>query len=175
MSTLSLDRPRRLKSMSRSIGNALPGNLTDLLGGHDVALREGLTLLLVTTALDGWPHVAMLSAGEVLATDAREVRLALWPGSGTTANLAHSARSLLMIVAGNASYYVRLAARRGGDLSLSHGPRAFFVAVVEDVLEDVVGYAEITSGIEFRLKEPAAVLAAWTEAVAAMRSAPRLG
>jgi len=117
----------------------------------------------------------MLSAGEVLATGPGEVRLALWPGSGTTANLAQSGRSLLMIVAGNASYYVRLAARRGGDLSLSQGPRAFFVATVEDVLEDVVGYAEITSGIGFRLKQPAAVLAAWTEAVAAMRSAPGLG
>ncbi len=161
--------------MPRSIGKALPINLMDLLAGHDLARREGLTLLLVTTALDGWPHIAMLSAGEVLATGPSEVRLALWPSSSTTANLAHSGRSLLMIVAGNASYYVRLAARRGGDLSLSHGPRAFFVATVEDVLEDVVGYAEITSGIAFRLKEPAAVIAAWTEAVAAMRSAPRLG
>jgi hypothetical protein len=161
--------------MSRSLGKALPVNLMDLLTGHDLARREGLTLLLVTTALDGWPHVAMLSAGEVLATDSSEVRLALWPGSGTTANLAQSGRSLLMIVAGNASYYVRLAAQRGGDLSLSQGPRAFFVATVEDVLEDVVGYAEITSGIGFRLKQPAVVLAAWTEAVAAMRSAPGLG
>lgn len=161
--------------MSRSIGKALPANLMDLLAGHDLARREGLTLLLVTTAPDGWPHVAMLSAGEVLAMVPSEVRLALWPGSGTTGNLAHSGRSLMMIVAGNASYYVRLAARRGGDLSLGHGPRAFFVATVEDVLEDVVGYAEITSGIEFRLKEPATVLAAWTEAVAAMRSAPGLG
>jgi hypothetical protein len=161
--------------MSRSLGKALPVNLMDLLTGHDLARREGLTLLLVTTALDGWPHVAMLSAGEVLATDPGEVRLALWPGSGTTANLAQSGRSLLMIVVGNASYYVRLAARRGGDLSLSHGPRAYFAATVEDVLEDVVSYAEITSGIGFRLKEPAKVLAAWTEAVAAMRSAPGLG
>jgi hypothetical protein len=161
--------------MSRSLGKALPVNLMDLLTGHDLARREGLTLLLVTTALDGWPHVAMLSAGEVLATGPSEVRLALWPGSGTTANLAQSGRSLLMIVAGNASYYVRLAARRGGDLSLSQGPRAFFVATVEDVLEDVVGYAEITSGIGFRLKQPAVVLVAWTEAVAAMRSAPGLG
>jgi hypothetical protein len=161
--------------MSRSLGKALPVNLMDLLTGHDLAQREGLTLLLVTTALDGWPHVAMLSAGEVLATGPSEVRLALWPGSGTTANLAQSGRSLLMIVAGNASYYVRLAARRGGDLSLSQGPRAFFVATVEDVLEDVVSYAEITSGIGFRLKQPAVVLAAWTETVAAMRSAPGLG
>lgn len=161
--------------MSRSIGKALPANLVDLLAGNDLTRREGLTLLLVTTAPDGWPHVAMLSAGEVLATGPGEVRLALWPGSGTTSNLAHSGRSLLMVVAGNASYYVRLAARRGGDLSLSHGPRAFFVATVDDVLEDVVGYAEITSGIVFRLKEPASVLATWTEAVAGMRSAPGLG
>ncbi len=161
--------------MSRSLGPELPANLAGLLDGHDLARREGLTLLLVTTDPDGWPRVAMLSVGEVLATGPREVRLALWPGSATTANLAHSRRSLLMVVAGAAAYYIRLVARRGEDITLSRGPRAFFLARVEEVLEDVVGYAEITSGIGFRLKDPAQVLPAWAEAVTALRSAPGPG
>ena len=161
--------------MSRSIGQELPVDLVGLLAGHDLAQREGLTLLLVTTAPDGWPHVAMLSAGEVVATGPRELRLALWPGSGTTANLAHSGRSLLMLVTAAAAYYIRLAARRGGDIALSRGPRAFFVATVEEILEDVVSYADLTSGIGFRLKDPGPVLTAWAEAVTALRSAPPVG
>jgi hypothetical protein len=157
--------------MSRLIGDALPDGLVSLLSGRDLARSEGLTILLVTTSQDGWPHVAMLSAGEVLATDPREVRLALWPGTATTANLSTTGRALMMLISGGASYYVRLSARRGKDLALEVGPRAFFVAGIESVLEDRVGYAEITSAIGFRLKEPEKVVPAWQEAVAAMGSA----
>jgi hypothetical protein len=159
--------------MTRAIGEALPDEIANLLDGRALAAREGLTLLLVTTAADGWPHVAMLSAGEVLATGARELRLALWPGSATTANLSRSRQGLLMLVIGAVTYYVRLAARPGSELALAYGPRAFFVADVAGVLQDVVGYAEITSAIGFRLKEPEKVVPMWDEAVAAMRSAPR--
>ncbi len=159
--------------MTRSIGEALPGEIGDLLDGHALARREGLTILLITTAADGWPHVAMLSAGEVLATSARELRLALWPGSATTANLSRSRQGLLMLVTSGVTYYVRLTAHAGSELALASGPRAFFVADVAEVLQDVVGYAEITSAIGFRLKEPDKVVPMWEEAVGAMRSAPR--
>lgn len=158
--------------MSRSVGNSIPDELVPLLDGRDLNGGEGLTFLLVTTAQDGWPHVAMLSVGEVLATTKREVRLALWPESGTTANLTDGRRALLVLIAGEASYHIRLAARRRDDLSLPGGGRAFFIATVEEVLKDVVGYADITSAIGFRLKEPDRVVPAWREAVAAMRSAP---
>jgi hypothetical protein len=159
--------------MTRSIGEALPGEIADLLDGRALAGREGLTILLITTAADGWPHVAMLSAGEVLAAGEREVRLALWPGSATTANLSRTGQGLLMLVTGGVTNYVRLEARPGSELALASGPRAFFVADVAEVLQDVVGYAEITSAIGFRLKEPEKVVPLWEEAVAAMRSAPR--
>jgi hypothetical protein len=161
--------------MSRSIGDALPDGVLSLLDGERVARSEGLTLLLVSLAPDGWPHVAMLSAGEVLATGPREVRLALWPGTSTTANLESRGLGLLMVVADGTSYYARLAARRGTDLLVTAGRRAFFVATVEEVLQDSVGYAEITSGITFRLNEPEKVVPAWEEAVAAMRSAAAPG
>jgi hypothetical protein len=110
----------------------------------------------------------MLSAGEVLAVDRHRVRLALWPGSGSTANLSRSALAALMLVVGEDVYYVRVRGRRLPDLALSLGPRACFEAEVEDVLLDVVSYATVTSGIEFRLNEPDQVLPGWREAVAAM-------
>ena len=44
-----------------------------------------------------------------------------------------------------------LAARLQPDLTLARGPRAAFECVVKEVLLDSVGYAAITSGIEFQL------------------------
>ncbi len=157
--------------MSRSLGNQLPDTLTSLLDGRDLPSREGLTLLLVTVGEDGWPHVAMLSAGEVLAASARELRLAMWPRSNSTANLTRTGQGTLMLVHDQASYYLRLKARRTRDLSVRDGARAFFVATLEDVLRDVVGYAVITGGPAFRLKEPDKVVPGWEETVAAMRRA----
>lgn len=157
--------------MSRSLGSQLPDTLIPLLDGRDVRGREGLTLLLLTVGEEGWPYVAMLSAGEVLATSPKELRLATWPRSNSTLNLTRWGRATLALVHDQASYYLRLNARRAGELSVHGTPRAFFVATIEDVLQDVVGYAVITAGLTFRLKEPEKVVPDWEETVAAMRRA----
>ena len=137
-----------------------------------MAGRVGFTILLLTTSGEGWPQVAMLSVGEVLAVDQCRVRLALWPGSGSTANLSAGGQATLMLVVGSDSYYVRMRSRRLHDLALSGGPRACFEAEVDDVLLDVVDYATVTSGVDFTLKEPEQVLPAWREAVAALKALP---
>jgi hypothetical protein len=49
----------------------------------------------------------MLSAGEILALDDRRLRLALWPGTGTGANLARGGPVLLCYVAPGTVLYVR--------------------------------------------------------------------
>jgi len=54
--------------MSRSLGASLPEEIFELLDGHDLPAREGLTILLLTASAEGWPQVAMLSVGDVLAT-----------------------------------------------------------------------------------------------------------
>jgi hypothetical protein len=133
-----------------------------------VAGRVGFTILLLTTSSEGWPQVAMLSVGEVLAMDHRRVRLALWPRSGSAANLSRSGQATLMMVVGADTYYVRVRSRPLPDLAPSRGPRACFEAEVEDVLVDVVGYATVTSGVDFRLNEPDQVLPAWRETLAAL-------
>ncbi len=157
--------------MSRSLGNTLPAALIPLLDGRDLAGREGLTLLLLTVGPEGWPYVAMLSVGEVLATTDREIRLALWRGSTSTANLTRTGRATLMVVHDGAGYYIRLTARRLGDLSIRQMPRAFFHAAIEEVLEDAVTYAVITAGLTFRLNEPEKVVPSWEDTVQAMRAA----
>ncbi len=153
-------------------GNALPAAVREVLGGTDLERAVGLTVLLLTVDEAGWPRVAMLSAGEVLATGDRDLRLALWPDSSSTANLERRRLATLALVHGGAGWYLRCTARREADLALPGGRRLWsFALKVEEVLEDAVPYAELTGGIGFRLTEPHLVLAAWREAVSAMREA----
>jgi hypothetical protein len=156
--------------MSRTAGNQVPAALRELLAGERLEESVGLTVLLVTVDIDGWPRLAMLSAGEVLATGPRHLRLALWPNSTSTANLTRGGRATLSLVHGGAGWHVRCSARRSRDLELPGGRLlAGFALTVEEVLEDVVPYAELTAGISFRLVEPERVLAAWREALTALR------
>jgi hypothetical protein len=162
--------------MSRSAGREVPGAVRALLDGTRLDEAVGLTVLLLTVDEAGWPRLAMLSAGEVLVMGPRTLRLALWPHSASTANLARSTRATLALVHGGAGWYLRCSARRRPDLALPGGRLlAGFELLVTEALEDVVPYAELTGGISFRLADPERVLAAWREAVAAMRSADWTG
>jgi hypothetical protein len=158
--------------VSRRVGRELPPAIRQQLDGSDLERAAGLTVLLLTVDEAGWPRVAMLSAGEVLAVGPREIGLALWPDGTSTANLARAGRATLALVHSGAGWYVRCAARREVDLGLADGRRlAAFVLAVEEVLADVVPYAELTTGIEFQLAEPERTLAAWRAVVDALRRA----
>ncbi len=157
--------------MARSLGRQLPETVRTLLDGSEISAREGLTFLLITTDELGWPHVAMLSVGELLAVDASALRAALWLHSSTTHNLTRERRGLLAAVIDGRAYYARLVATRGDDLDLgADGRLAYFLLDVEDVLEDAAEYATLTSGVTFRLHEPAAVVARWQHAIDALRA-----
>jgi hypothetical protein len=160
--------------MSRSIGHELPAVLQPLLDGSDLANRQGLTFLLLTNDESGWPQVAMLSVGEVVAVDPRTLRAALWLGSGTTRNLSRTGRGTLMLVADGNGYYVRVSARRGDDLDLgSEGRLAYFALQIEDVQEDSADYATLTSGVTFRLKQPEQVVPRWQHTIDRLSAASR--
>src|SRR5438105_7565598 len=141
--------------MARSIGNEIPPRIQPLFSGDDLATREGLTFLFLTTTADGWPHLAMLSVGEVLAAGRRELRVALWPTSTATANLTRSSQATIALVHDGVGYSLRCSARRGPDLEFGReGSLAFFELQIEDALEDAVSYATLTSGLTYRLNEP---------------------
>ncbi len=160
--------------MSRSIGDALPASVQPLLDASDLSNREGLTFLLLTNDENGWPQVAMLSVGEVVAVDSRTLHAGLWLGSGTTRNLSRAGRATLMLVADGNGYYVRVTARRGDDLDLgADGRLAYFVLHVEDVQEDSADYATLTSGVTFRLKQPDQVVPRWQHTIDRLRAAAR--
>jgi hypothetical protein len=143
----------------------------EMLAGQDLRAGSGLTFTLVVSGEDGWPSFALLSVGEVLAVDDTTVRLALWPGSGTTAALTASGKATMMIVGGDSVWYLHLAARRGPDLTAPGMNRAYFECAVDEVLVDKVTYAKITSGISFELPDPEAVLGRWQETVDLVRAA----
>jgi hypothetical protein len=156
--------------VSRQLDPLIPPPLRELLDSDDLASSEGFTMLFVTVTADGWPHVAMLSAGEVVATDDVSLRLALWPGSTATRNLTPSGQATLAAVVDGTSYSVRLSLARAGEVSTPlAGQLARFEARVEGASADEAPYAVLESGVRFRLKDPPAVLARWTELRQALR------
>jgi hypothetical protein len=158
--------------MSKSLGSQLPPEVVAMLAGDNLRAGSGHTFTLAVTGTDGWPTFALLSVGEVLATDDETVRLALWPGSGMTAALTENGRATMMIVGGDSVWYVHLAARRGPDIGATGMHRAYFECAVDEVLVDKVTYAKITSGISFELPDPETVLGRWQQTIDLLRAAP---
>ncbi|MBV9168939.1 MAG: pyridoxamine 5'-phosphate oxidase family protein [Chloroflexi bacterium] len=157
--------------MPRSLGSELPPHVSALLDGSELASRVGLTFLLLTTDAAGWPHVAMLSVGELLATEPSKIRAALWLSSSSSRNLERTGRAVLASVLDSAGYYVRVRAERLGDVDVGvDGRLAAFSFAIEDVQEDVVTYARLTSGITFELEQPERVLPRWGRTIAALRA-----
>jgi hypothetical protein len=160
--------------MTRTLGNALPDALRQLLDGahldaeaHD---SSNPTFLLVTTDERGWPHLAMLSVGELVAVDAHTLRAGLWLHSTTSNNLTRESRALLALVTNGNGYYVRLTATRGADLDLGpDGRLAYFTLDVQEVLEDHAEYATLTSGVTFKLHQPEQVVPRWQHTVDALQ------
>lgn len=153
--------------MTNDVPGLLPDALLRALDGTDLETKEGETFLLLTVAESGFPHVALLSVGEVYAPGPLEVRLALWPKSATTANLQRTGQATLAHVADGAATYVQLAARRVDEKSEG---LARFIADVRGTRVDRVSYAELTTGVRFRLRDRDRVLARWSRTVLALRS-----
>jgi hypothetical protein len=151
--------------VSESLGDRLPPSL---LAALDEA-APGFTLVLVSVGTGGWPHLALLSVGEVLALDDRTLRLALWPASTATGNLASEPRVTLAAVVDGVSLSVRLTTRPAGTLELPTGALAVFDATVAEARGDVAPYAVLESGIRFRLTEPAETLQRWAATRAALQ------
>jgi hypothetical protein len=149
----------------------LPNDLAALLDGRDLQAGEGLTIQLLTVDEAGWPRVALLSVGEVLAVSDERLRLALWPASHTTANLARTGRGVLCLVHAGVFLTVLIHADRGIDL-VDPIRRAVFEARINEVRGDEVSYAVLTNGITFDLPERDVVVARWQGTIGALANLP---
>ena len=141
--------------MTRS--SELSGTVQRLLDGTALADKIGTTLQLVVSDDAGWPRVASLSVGEVLATGPRTILLTMYETSRTTRTLAGRGRGLLVLVDDGAIVKVELEASVAGG---SEG-RTIFRCVIAGVERDEVPYARVTHGIEFALVDGAAATDRW--------------
>jgi hypothetical protein len=149
--------------------NAIPAAVAQYLNGEDL-LSKTQALRLSTTGADGWPHAALLSAGDMVALPDGRVRFAVFAQSVTAANLARDGRLTLTLALAGGICGLRLLARRL-EQSRPEVPLTCFEAQVEAVREDVAPNAEITTGITFSLHDPRTVLDRWRRQIAALRAA----
>jgi hypothetical protein len=140
-----------------------------MLDGTDAAGRVGFTVALLTVEEAGWPRVALLSVGEMLAPDDTSVHLALWRGTTTTRELTRSGQATLACIVDGAAYYVHARFERGEDLKAGSMELAYFAGRVDECLVDEVAYATLTSGIAFELPDPDAVMPRWQATIEALR------
>lgn len=148
---------------------AVPAEVARYLDGTDL-LAKTQALRLSTVDPAGWPHAALLSAGDMLVLSSERIRFALFPQSTTVANLMRDGRITITLALDGGMCEMRLRAR-----PLAHSspdvPLAFFEATVETTRVHVAPYAAVVSGITFELHDPQAVLPRWQQQIAALRAA----
>ena len=125
---------------------------------------------LSTVDADGWPHAALLSAGDMVIMPSGKIRFVLFPKSTLTSNLDREGRLTIALSLDGGICELRLRSRR-----LAHAtpdvPLAFFEAEVETVRHHVAPYATVTGGVEFSLHDPQSVLSRWQRQITALRAA----
>jgi flavin reductase (DIM6/NTAB) family NADH-FMN oxidoreductase RutF len=147
----------------------VPSGVRRLLDGTGLAEKVGTTLLLVTVGDDDWPHIAMLSPGEVLVTEDDGLALALHASSGTCRNLRRDGRALVSVVAEGVAYRIRIRAQHVPEPPLP-GADALFTAGVERIDEDRVGYARVLHGTTYELVDEERTVERWTAKLDRLRA-----
>lgn len=140
----------------------------ELLAGSDLQNRVGFTIELVATDPDGWPRLALISVGEVVAQSPVDLRLALHAGSGTCEALRRSKKALLSFVHLGTHYKIRV------EIDLvdndSADPLVYFRGRVTDVQSDRSDYAQLVSGTTYTLINEPEALSRWERQLTHMRT-----
>jgi hypothetical protein len=136
--------------MAESGPPELPAAVTRLLSDEG---PEGLAFELVSVGESGWPHLALLSAGELLPKSSTELRVALHARSRTSGNLRREGRALLHAVVDGCTWTIRLETSWLGDHRVGDVALGCFAARVADVTEHRAPYAEVVTGITFALTD----------------------
>lgn len=153
----------------QNAAHELPPQVVEDFSGERLEARIGDAYRLSTVGEDGWPHAAQLSVGEILAVNSAELLIAVWPNSHTAGNLKRDGKLTLSLVHDGALLEVRATARVAAEQQTTLGLTVFRLTI-EAVTEHRAKYAEVVSGVTFRLHEPEAVLARWREQIAMLRA-----
>lgn len=154
----------------------LPPRLADALDGAH--LGDGAThtaLVLASRRPSGGVHISLVSRGEVVAVGRDRLLLAVHAGTNTAENLRSTGEGTLMLVDQDGTTTVALGVHDPRDLTVAGMALAAFDARVVDAREHSVPYADVTSGITFRVHDADATLARWAETVAALRTEYSVG
>ena len=155
--------------MGKDIGDRLPHGVMTAFDGTSLEQKIGPAYLLVSTDPDGRPRPCMLSAGEVLATDDRHLRVGLWPGTHTSQNLARGASIVFCFVSPGTVLYIR-----GSVHPLPEAPQAQlarFEIEVASVESDVHPGMPVTQTISFDVERNRSEVAAnWRRQIEALRA-----
>jgi hypothetical protein len=157
--------------MSRELEPAVPEPVRRRLQ-DDPERQVGLTILVLTELESGWPHLAMVSVGElVLAADER-LALALWPTSTCATNLARAGRVTLAVVADGLAFSLRCHVEEEFAITAGEDPAMRgFVLRVSAAIEDAAPYADLLSGVTYRLHDAQTTLVRWRRTRAALAAA----
>jgi len=152
--------------VSRSLGPALPPGLLARLSQADLPSLLGRALPLVTLGPDGSLHPMLCTYLELLAVDARTLRLAVGARSRSARNLEERRVGTLLLIEPERTVYIK---GRASGPPLRRGSLARFSLAIEDVLEDRPEEAEgdvgIVSGITYA--PPPSLDGAWAKDVLA--------
>ncbi len=145
----------------------LPEWLTQF-DGEALADKVGAAAILATADAEGWPHMAYLSAGEILVQDGR-LSLALWPTSEASANLRRTGQAVMHVGADGVVWEARLKLTpRAAD---GDTRAAVFDGEVSALRRHAAPYADVLCLVSFRLHDAPATLERWTEKLAELRAA----
>jgi hypothetical protein len=137
----------------------LPDELIRAFGDDVLDAPDQAAYLLLTSDEDGAPRISMLSVGEILVRDARTLRVGLWPGTHTAANLGRGGTALFGAISPGSVTYVRLRPAR----LVAPTDLECFELTVTDVRADVHAGMPVTSGITFRADDPGSAATAWRD------------
>jgi hypothetical protein len=155
-------------SDAREAATGLPDACLAVMDGERLVEKIGHTFLLLVTDPEGWPHLAMLSAGEVYAASPDSLHLALHGTSRTSRALRSSRQALLFTVVDRQAHRIRLTVDVLAEPTPEDGLRYFGAAVV-DVGIDAVGYATVVDGVRYELRSVETVLPRWERTVDRLR------
>lgn len=159
--------------MSRMLGTQLPQDIVTRLDGMDLAAKVGPSIFLLSSDDGGYPHVALLSYGEVLARSPGEVRVLIWAVGSAARNLAARHVACIGLVEPGLVIYIKGNARPLGPAPLP-GAIALvgFALDVTRVLADEEAGTEMVTAATYRWTErtPEQLVARWREQLASLRA-----
>ncbi|MDY0941339.1 pyridoxamine 5'-phosphate oxidase family protein [Priestia megaterium] len=145
----------------------LPKAVRSFLNGKGLERKQHDAMLLSTVTSEGFPHVAMISAGELVAISSSRVKLLIWKDTTSSKNMIQNHKATVTLVMEGKAYYIKLLLKKEASVLSGY---ELFTGEVAAFKEDYAKYAVLTSGIQFQLHHPKEVLSRWEKSIEAVLS-----